>query len=454
LYTGSLVFLYLTAAQLFSSKAACFTLAIATAIPIFQVGFGVLSVPDNPLMFFWSASLYGAATEFFAQPGQYRPSYRLAMIGGLVGLACLSKYHGFVLGLGLIGFCCTSSRYRSALTSPWTALGMSLLLVAIAPVIFWNLQHNWVSFRFQSARAVPAAGYHWLGLAGTFLAGVGYLFPTFGLVLWWVSCRSVLQQVFPRKFFSKFLPANVADFRQKQQLILWVSLPLILGFTVIGGYQQILPTWPMPGFWGATLLLGQQVASWQERCERRVQYWLRGSGIAVVMILFIALLQVTAGIFQKPSTHALFGGFWPVQADPSTQLVDIQQLRQGFQDSPLLNTALQKVDFIFTNRYFLGGQIAMALEPLAHKPLTCFDQDLRGFAFWSDADQWLNKDALYITSELFQDGEAGWTQYKNYFRSLRKLDEVPIRRGGAVVQIFKVYQADTLLKPYPRPYGV
>lgn len=50
-YTGSLVLLYLTSKRVFSAKAAKLTLAIATICPIFQVTFGILSLPDSPLMF-------------------------------------------------------------------------------------------------------------------------------------------------------------------------------------------------------------------------------------------------------------------------------------------------------------------------------------------------------------------------------------------------------------------
>jgi 4-amino-4-deoxy-L-arabinose transferase-like glycosyltransferase len=455
LYTGSLVFLYLTSAKLFNSKAAIFTLAIATAIPFFQIGFGVLTLPDSPLIFFWSASLYWSACEFFDQPGQYQPSYRLAVISVLVGLACLGKYHGFILGFGLICFCLINPRHRSALTSPWTGLGLGLFLVTISPVIFWNIQHDWVSFRFQSTRAVPdTSGYSLGGLIKTFLAGIGYLFPTFGLALWGVSLRAVLDGLTPVKPFAGLSDWKFSSRWYKQLLILCVSLPVILGFTFMGGYQQILPAWPMPGFWGISLLLGQQAAIWHKRSPHWVQRWLWGSGVAIVALLFIGLLHVTAGILQKPSNHTLFGGFWPAPADTSTQLIDIQQLRRGFTDSPGLNSALQNASFVFTNPYFLGGQIAMAFAPLGQKPVTCFCEDLRGFAFWSQADQWLGKDALYVTSELFQEGENVVTQYGEYFRSIRKVGEVPIQRGGAVVQVFKVYQADTLLKPYPRPYGL
>lgn len=455
LHTGALVLLYLTGVRLFSTAAATFTLAIATFIPIFLVAFGVLTLPDNPLIFFWSASLYCAACEFFpktqsaSDSRKYHPSYRLAILGLLVGLACLGKYHGFILGLGIIGFCLTS-RYRSALISAWGFLGFSLFLLAISPVIIWNIQHDWVSFRFQSERGIPTNEYNFLNLFLTFLVSVAYLFPTLGLPLWWVSLKAGLTQIIQPLRKKSF---KVDEIRQKQLLILWVSLPLIIGFTWLGGYHQILPTWAMPGFWGATLLLGQQVSIWQKTHPRYVQRWLRVSAIALSSLLLFALLHMAAGTLQKPSNYALFGGFLPPQEDPSTQLFDIQQLRRGFASSPSLYSALQNSSFIFTNRYYLGGQIAMALAPISKTPITTFDKDIRGFAFWSKADQWLGKDALYITSDRFARKKKLMNDYKSYFKTIENIGSIPIERGKVVIEVIQVYQAKTLLKPYPRPYG-
>ena len=458
LHTGALILLYLTSARLFSAKAALLTLAIATIIPIFLVGFGVLTLPDSPLIFFWTASLYCAAWEFFDNRHEkYRPSYRLAILGLLVGLACLGKYHGFILGLGLVGFCLTS-RYRSALTSAWTLLGLGLFLVTISPLLIWNIQHEWISFSFQSRRGIPSGEYELPDVVSTFLTGVAYLFPTLGLPLWWVSLRSGLEQIIhpyvkTRKKSLHPNPKSQDDIRQKQLLILWVSLPLIVGFTWLAGYRQILPTWSLPGFWAATILLGQQVVSWQKNFSRLVQRWLWGTAIAVISLLLFALLHLSIGTLQKPSDYALFGGFFSPQRDPSTQLFDIQQLRQGFADSPTLNSALQNSSFVFTNRYYLGGQIGMALAPLAKTPITTFDKDIRGFAFWSKPEQWLGKDGLYVTTDKFARRQELMDRYKPYFKTVENIGSIPIERGGEVIQVFQVYQTKTLLKPYPRPYG-
>jgi 4-amino-4-deoxy-L-arabinose transferase-like glycosyltransferase len=461
-YTGSLLLLYLTSKRLFSAHAANLTLAIATICPIFQVTFGILSLPDSPLMFFWSASLYCAVNEFFRQSGNqessssnlYVPSYRLAILGILVGLACDSKYHGFVLGVGLIGFCLTSPRHRCVVRSPWAWLGLSLFIITISPIVFWNIQHDWVSFRFQSERAVPKSGYNLLSVISVLLLGIAYLFPTIGFPLWWVSLRQVAAQI-NQFFFQKSLTSR-KDLDPSVLLILWVSLPIIFGFTLIGGYRQILPAWTMPGFWGTTLLLGQQAVIWQEKSRRSVRRWLLGSAIAVSCMLLIVLLQITTGIMQKPSQYALMGGFLAPKDDPSTELIDIGQLRRGFAESPILSAALHNSSFIFTNRYYLGGPIAMSLKPLADTPITCFDigKDLRGFAFWSKPGQWLGKDALYITTAPFNLRKDLMASYRTYFSSFNEIEAIPIRRGGVVINVVYVYQAKTLLKPYPRSYGI
>ncbi|MBF2068058.1 MAG: glycosyltransferase family 39 protein [Calothrix sp. C42_A2020_038] len=465
LHTGSLVFLYLTSLKLFSAKAATLTLAIATITPIYILAFGTLALPDNPLMFFWSASLYCAVCEFFKQDEglafvKYVPSYRLTIISVLVGLACLSKYHGFILGFGLVGFCLTSKQHRSVFRSPWTWLGAGLFLLTISPILFWNIQHDWVSFRFQSERAVPKVGYNFLNVLLVCLVGIGYLFPTIGFPLWRVTLTTTINQV-TQLFSQKLIDTDCKEYKEYQNLkkvfILWLSLPLIFGFNLIGGYRQILPAWSMPGFWGATLLLGQQAVIWYNRSQYSVRRWLIGTGIVVSAILLFVLLHITTGILQKPGNFTILGGLVAPQNDPSsTELIDIQQIRRGFAESSVLRDALKNSSFIFTNRYYYGGLIAMALHPISNLPITCFDigYDIRGFAFWSKPNQWLGKDALYITTEAFTTRKDLMTSYKSHFNNFNEIAKVPIKRGGVVVNNIYIYQANNLLKSYPRAYGI
>ena len=443
LFTAALYFLYRATTHLFSRRAGILTLAIASIVPIFQVGFGVLTLPDAPLMAFWSLTLWVAACEFFSPDHTpYRPSYRVAVIGLLVGLACVSKYHGVLLGVGLLGFCFTSPPHRVALRSPWTLISVVLFTIAVSPVLYWNWQHDWVSFLFQGNRSVPMKRYDLANVVKTALIHSAYLFPTIGLPLWWVSLSAL------RSPFQFKAPIE----RDRQSLVVWVSVPAFLLFTLIGGYQQILPTWTMPGFFAATPLLGQQAALWQKRHPKLVQRWLMGSAIVIGMLLLTALSHLTLGTLQKPSQYGIFGGFLAPENDASIDLVDVVQLRQNFAASPQLLAALKDADFVFSNRFHMAGHVGMALTPLAPIPVTCFDKkDVRGFAFWSTAEQWIGKDGLYLTSNEFQTEKDSAAEYVPYFEQFEKLGEVPLRRGGVVVDKFHVYRGKNLLKPYPRP---
>jgi 4-amino-4-deoxy-L-arabinose transferase-like glycosyltransferase len=453
LYTGSLIFLYLAALRLYTLQIAINTLAIASAIPIFQIAFGILNTPDAPLLFFWALSLWLATQEFFDYR-VYQPSSRLTLICLTVGLACMGKYHGFVLGLGLVGFCLFHTNYRRALRSKWFLIGVPIFLLTLSPLLAWNISHNWISFQFQSQRAVPNSGYQIDRLVIALLVEMLYLFPTFGFPLLWAVVRTTIQQVRNfdwRRFTSNRSFGDEWDL-DKRGLILWLSLPLIFGFTLMSGYQQILPAWKMPGYWTATILLAERVAISGRYANARIPYrWFFGSVAAILVLLSIALSHVAFGAFQTPGT-AIYG-LMPIKTDPSIQLFDVQQLRQGFVDNPKLNLALKQADFVFTNRYYIGGQIAMAIEPVFHKPLTCFDADLRGFAFWSSPKQWLGKNAIYVGSKTFDVDLDAKKRYPSYFKNIVKLGEIPIRRGGEIVQTFSVYQAQNLLKPFPRPYG-
>ena len=457
LYTGSLIFLYLAALRLYTLQIAINTLAIASAIPIFQIAFGSLNTPDTPLLFFWAMSLWLATQEFFNYR-VYRPSFRLTLLCLTVGLACLGKYHGFILGLGLIGFCLFEPNYRCALRSKWFLIGIPLFLLTISPILAWNISHDWASFRFQSERAVPNSGYQFDRVLITLLVEMLFLFPTFGFPLLWSVIRTTIQQVRNFKWRSptQYRALRNDDWElEKRALLLWLSLPLILGFTIISGYQQILPAWKMPGYWSATMLLAERVAINRRYAPARIPYrWFFGSVIVIILLLAIGLSHVAFGAFQTTGKPSILGVLpLPIATDNSTQLFDIQQLRQGFVSNQKLNSALKKADFVFTNRYFLGGQIGMAIDPLFHKPLTCLDPDLRGFAFWSQPKQWIGKNAIYLGSKTFEVDLDAQNRYPSYFKKLTKLGEIPIRRGGEVVQTFSVYQAQTMLKPFPRPYG-
>jgi 4-amino-4-deoxy-L-arabinose transferase-like glycosyltransferase len=451
IYTGSLIFLYKAAARLFDRQVALLTLGIVSLVPVFSIAFGILTMPDTPLLFFWMATLWLATVEFFGRE-TYRPTYRVALIGLLLGLACLGKYHGFLLGACLVGFCLTSSTHRRALYSPWIIPSVMLFVGTISPLLYWNSIHEWASFRFQSSRAVPNASYNWETFFVTFLVHMVYLFPAFGPPLVWSIGRALINQVQQRG----------ADVRQR--FVLWLSVPIILGFMIIAGYQQVLPSWPMAAYMTATMLLADWANQWRQKHPRRFWNWLKTSVVIIHLLYLIALSHLAWGTFQKPSQNALFGGFLTLEQDNSIQMIDVDELQQGLKNSTLVMQAIERSNFIFTNRYFPTGQLAMALHSITTKPLTCFDLDLRGFAYWSKPSDFVGKSAVYIGTETFEvtadikgplnHKTPGYEPLNQYFQEIKKIATIPLHRGGVVTQTWQVYEAKPMLKAYPRPYGI
>jgi hypothetical protein len=74
--------------------------------------------------------------------------------GAFAGLSLLSKFTAVMLVPAVLAFMLMPDWRGRWLTSPypWAAGGIAVAL--FSPVLIWNAQHDWASFRFQSVRAI------------------------------------------------------------------------------------------------------------------------------------------------------------------------------------------------------------------------------------------------------------------------------------------------------------
>jgi len=114
-----------------------FNLMLMTAVET------MAATPDAPLIAAAAAFLYALARV------EDDPKWWLA-VGAAGGLALLSKYTGFFLGLGALAWIVFAS--RRWLLSPWPYLGAVLAFAIFAPNIWWNATHHWMTFAFQFGR--------------------------------------------------------------------------------------------------------------------------------------------------------------------------------------------------------------------------------------------------------------------------------------------------------------
>jgi hypothetical protein len=74
--------------------------------------------------------------------------------GVFAGLALLSKFTAVMLLPAVLAFMLIPDWRRRWLGSPYPWVAALIAVAVFSPVLIWNAQHDWASFRFQSVRAV------------------------------------------------------------------------------------------------------------------------------------------------------------------------------------------------------------------------------------------------------------------------------------------------------------
>ncbi len=117
-------------------------LGILFISPLFGIG-SLIATPDIPYIFFWSLSLW-AFQKYYDQPCLKNS----VALGAALGMGFCAKY--------LIVIFVPIAMAFSIFRRRWDLFRLPFLLSAIctglvfsAPVLIWNAQHEWISFKFQ-----------------------------------------------------------------------------------------------------------------------------------------------------------------------------------------------------------------------------------------------------------------------------------------------------------------
>src|SRR6201995_2021244 len=201
--------------------------------------------------------------------------------GVFAGLALLSKFTVVMLLPAVLAFMLIPDWRRPWLTSPYPWAAALIAVALFSPVLVWNAQHDWASFRFQSVRAVAT---HELSLrtVGDFF---GLQFFLVGPILLPVLLSAVTLTAWrgtrQRDAISILLSAGVIV---PFLYFLWKSLTLRVGDT----WPMFL--WPI-GFAAAAINIAMLPReNWSECTLRSTMFWPRTavvSGLVLVVLVFL-----------------------------------------------------------------------------------------------------------------------------------------------------------------------
>jgi undecaprenyl-diphosphatase len=281
--TAGLMWMYLLASHLYGRKAGFWAVCLAAATPA-NAALSLVMTIDAPLLFCWGAALYTFWRMW--EPGPHQKWWLLGAIAS-VGLGLLSKQT--MLGFLALGGCflLVSREDRRELWRPRFWLWALGALLFLAPVVWWNSQHGWITAQHTSEHFQANGVNLWKHLARS----AEFLATQFGVV-------SPVTYVL-------LLAALVAGFRgalrlgRRERYLLCFSGPPLAAVLVLSLVQRVEPNWPAVFYLSAVILLvglaagGVALPSWPRLNETALR---RAVFVGAASVLFTYLLPFGWGL--------------------------------------------------------------------------------------------------------------------------------------------------------------
>jgi len=221
-------FLYKAVIVIHTPRAGWFAAILYNASFYAGLTAGVYLMPDAPQMVFWTLSLWMIA-KIIAEPSAWKP---WLLFGLAAGLCIMSKVHGAFIWLGLGTYVLLNQRSLFLRLQLYVAALITCAIVC--PILIWNIEHDFVTYRFHSARVEVDNSVEVKGAAREFAGQMVFNNPVnvaliaLGLVTW------------RRNDLSKFAALKVFN---------WVGLPLAGILLFVSFFKDTtLPHWSGPAY--------------------------------------------------------------------------------------------------------------------------------------------------------------------------------------------------------------
>ncbi|MET3335714.1 4-amino-4-deoxy-L-arabinose transferase-like glycosyltransferase [Bradyrhizobium japonicum] len=228
--------------------------------------------------------------------------------GLFAGLSMLSKFTAIMFAPAVAAFLLVPDWRWRWLRSPYPYLAVLVAIAVFSPVLVWNAQHDWASFRFQGVRATANYGIS-LRTIGDF---IGLQFGLVGFVMLPVVLTGLVLTAW-------------RGYRAREPVGILLSTAVLVPFLYFLAKSTTLrvgDTWPMfmwpVGFAAAAVNLAAMAKEdWSARMLRSSVFWAKtavGSGIAFVVIVFLYYVAAPWNLLGKIDPIGAEAGYEQVAA--------------------------------------------------------------------------------------------------------------------------------------------
>ncbi len=257
-------------------------------------------LPDSPQMMFWLASLYTLIKIIRLNPNDPRFGNQWLLFGLLAGLSIMCKVHGVFLWFGAVMYFLIYN--RSQLKSKYFFMAIGITLIVISPIIAWNFQHDFITYRFHSAR-VFAAGPS-IDFA-RFIKQFAEIVSSTGPIHFVLICIGVYYAVKGKLLVGK----------SEMRMVLFCTLPLIFIVWIIALFNKVMPHWSGPALSSLLLFPAVHLATNLRDAKSRMPTVLK---FAAAYLLLIVILD-----------------FFVINYFPGTLSIEKQGMKIGADDGSL-----------------------------------------------------------------------------------------------------------------------
>jgi 4-amino-4-deoxy-L-arabinose transferase-like glycosyltransferase len=389
---------YRTAELLFGGRRVAATATILLNVTLMAAVGTMIVTPDAPLLVASSFVLFFLAKLLATERG----AWWLA-VGAAVGLALLSKYTALFFGPAILIWLIAVPTLRRWLLSPWPYLGGIVAFAIFSPVIFWNADHQWVSFAKQFGRA---------RIEDFTLGYIGELIPT------QIAVATPLVFILGMMGLTA-LWRGQAGAPAARALINSTFWTITLYFVWHSLHSRVEGNWfgPVYPCFAIAAAVAGNLAQWQGRARRIVNFCLRWAAPAGILLFALVVVQTNTGMltgYRRDASVRSVGIGWREAA----REIEATRVREGA-------TCVLALD------YGTASWLAFYL-PRG----TCVAQ--RGQRF-----RWVNMpepDPAWLKGKLLYVDEARQDQplLKRDFAIVRKVAELQRKRGRLLIETLEI----------------
>ena len=402
---------------------------------------GIFIMPDTPLMLFWLLAFW-MAVKYFSTPcviarhEAIQKNHYMILFGLFAGLAMLSKYSGVFLWVGMGIYILIFNRKQ--LENPYLYLSMLISALCCLPILYWNLQNDFISFSFHSERI-----------------GVGNLnFSTFGTELAgeFLYNNPVI--------FVMAIIAILAAFKGKidmeksaLRLVLCTALPLIFTFLVFSFTRPTLPHWNAPAYCLLILLVSCQLCEKYPITEGFIKIP-KGIIAAISLMFFVVVfgaIEIQTGFI--PLDHHTEPE-WLGRNDFTLDMYGWRQLEMKFatlREQKIAEGVMKQEDGIVADEWFpLANLDYYVARPLGMKVMGIgYPEKLHKYLWINDERGGFLKgeDFWFLTDSRYLKNPNGL--YPGGFEAIELVDTITIERSGKPAKNFFVYTCKGLIYMQP-----